>query len=158
MSDSTYVSEENKRAGNDDRDHYIDRISAAISTGHLSEEEFAARRDKALHAVIKKDLMVLVADLPELPVPPQPECKTHLVTYQVGGSWRFNPWRWGAGLVLSSALLVLPGPLCAAAFHGFDHAPGQGILPVLLILAGVATLLGLGIGWAPEDKKREEVR
>lgn len=148
---SDYVSEERKRVGNTDRDRYIDRLSAAISTGHLSEEEFSERRDKALVAVVKQDLRVLVRDLPG---PPEPE--RTLVTYQLGGSWRFSPWRWGTALILSSAMIVLPGPLCAAAFHGFDHAPGEGLLPVLLIMAGIATLLGFGIGWAPDSKREED--
>lgn len=148
-----YVPEERKRAGNADRDRYIDHLATAVSTGHISAQEFAERRDKALAAVTKEELRTLADDLPELP---EPKRSTHLVTYQVGGSWYFSPVRWGAALVLSAAMLVLPGPLCAAAWHGFNHAPGQGLLPVLLILGGVATLLGLGIGWAPDGSTQKE--
>lgn len=151
---SEYTPEEKKRVGNTDRDRYIDQLAAAISTGHISEEEFGERRDKALVATIKKDLIILVADLPDLPKP-----KRTLVTYQLAGcSWHFSPVRWGAALIISSALLVLPGPLCAAAWHGFDNAPGGGLLPISLILLGVTCLLGFGIGWAPDDKKREECK
>lgn len=146
------IPEEKKRVGNTDRDRYIDQLAAAISTGHISEEEFGERRDKALVATIKSDLISLVADLPDLPKP-----KRTLVTHQLAGSWLFSPWRWGAGLIISSALLVLPGPLCAAAWHGFDNAPGGGLLPVSLILLGVTCLLGFGIGWAPDDKEWTDV-
>lgn len=130
---SDYVSEEGKRVGNTDRDRYIDQLAAAISTGHISEEEFGERRDKALTAVIKSDLQALVNDLPDLPKP-----KRTMVTYQVAGDWYFSPVRWGIALVLSSALIVLPGPLMAAS----------------MICAGVALLLGLGIAWAPSGEKR----
>jgi hypothetical protein len=150
---SDYVPEERKRAGNADRDRYIDHLASAVSTGHLSEEEFTQRRDKALVATVKNDLMVLVRDLPDLP---KQERKTHMVQYQLAGTWLFSPWRWGAALILSSALIVLPGPLCAAIYHGFDNAPGQGIMPVLLILVGVFSLLIGGIAWSP-DAKHEEV-
>jgi hypothetical protein len=149
---SDYVPEEKKRAGTADRDRYIEQLAAAISTGHISDHEFEERRDKALTAITQGDLRVLVSDLPQLP---EPERKTHMVTYQVGGEWRFSPVRWGCALILSSAMIVLPGPLMAAAFHGFDNAPLAGGLPVLMICAGVALLLGLGIGWAPESPKRE---
>lgn len=149
---SDYIPEEKKRAGNTDRDRYIDHLATAVSTGHISEEEFSERRDKALAAITKGELQALAGDLPGLP---ERKRSTHMVTYQVGGSWHFSPVRWGAALVLSAAMLVLPGPLFAAAFGGFNHAPLEGALPVLLILAGVATLLGLGIAWAPCDKQTE---
>ena len=148
------VPEEKKRAGNADRDRYIDHLASAVSTGHLSEEEFTERRDKALTARIKDDLMVLVKDLPPVP---EPERKTHMVQYQLVGTWLFSPWRWGAALILSSALIVLPGPLCAAIYHGFDNAPLQGAMPVLLILAGVFSLLIGGIAWSPDAKHEEGV-
>jgi hypothetical protein len=151
---STYVSDEDKRAGNEDRDHYIDRIAAAISTGHITQAEFEERRDEALAAVTKKDLMVLVADLPEIPKPVR---KTRMVTYQVAGNCHFSPWRWGSALILSAALIVMPGPLFAAAFHGFDNSPKNGIIPILMIVAGVVILLGLGIGWSPDHKNEEWV-
>lgn len=143
------------RAGNEDRDKYIDQLASAVSTGHLKQHEFEERRDKALVAVHNSDLLHLVADLPETPRNPH---RTEMVTYQVGGEWRFSPWRWGSALVLSAALIVLPGPLFAAAFHGFDNVGDKGIAPILMIMAGVVLLLGFGIGWAPDSKRAEVVR
>lgn len=147
-----YVPEADKRAGNADRDRYIDCLATAVSTGHISEQEFSERRDKALTAIKKGELKALVGDLPAIP---ESKRSTRVVTYQVGGSWHFSPVRWGAALVLSAAMLVLPGPLFAAAFGGFNHAPLEGGLPVFLIMGGVALLLGLGIAWAPSDKETE---
>lgn len=148
-----YISEAERRAGNADRDRYIDHLANAVSTGHLREEEFSERRDKALLAKTKTDLITLVADLPDMPVK---EIRTHNVTYQVAGG-HFSPWRWGVVLVLSVSAIGLPGPLMAAAFHGFDHAPMSGGLPILLIIAGIVMLLFGGIGWCPDHTSEERI-
>jgi uncharacterized protein DUF1707 len=136
------ITDREKRIGNMERDQYADYLAFRVSTGHLKPEEFTERRDAALAAVTAGDLVTLTADLPPMPGP-----KQHLVTLD----WRgrtFSPARWAAAMAADLAL-ISGGPILARVFHGLDHAPLEGSLPGMLILAGVIVLLVGGILLAP---------
>ena len=149
-----HVPPEDKRAGNEDRDRYIDHLAASVSTGHLKPWEFDERRDKALQALTHGDLQSLVRDLPAVK-----QVVKHKVTYQVmtapSGNIRFSPWRWVTTTVPSLAMVILTGPFMAQAFHGFDNAPLAGAVPTLLIFLGVILTLVFGIGFAPDHTETE---
>lgn len=158
----TYVSEEDRRAGNTDRDHYVERLKGAVSTGHLTADEFEARSSEALLAVTKKDLMVLVADIPELSAREMTYggVKTVRVRNQVAasdlGDVPFSPWRWGITLFIGLTMVILPGPLFASIFHGLDNAPAGGGVPVMLIVFGaIVTIVG-GICFCPSNDFTEK--
>jgi hypothetical protein len=53
------------RASDAERDRVIAELGARFAEGFLSHETFAARVDAAMHARDRRDLSVLVADLPE---------------------------------------------------------------------------------------------
>jgi hypothetical protein len=151
---STYVPEEDKRAGHEDRDHYVECLKSAVATGHLTDDEFEERSSEALRAVTKKDLMVLVADVPELP---KRNTGTKRVRYQVAegssGHAKFSPVRWGITLFIGLTMIILPGPLFSSIFHGLDHAPAQGGLPIMLVVFGAfITIIG-GICFAPAESE-----
>ena len=152
-----HVSQEDQRVGHADRDNYIERLKNAVSTGHLTDEEFEERSSEALHAVTKKDLMVLVADIPEMPRNSSGEYVT--VRYQVAtgtnGAVPFSPWRWGITLFISLTMIILSGPLFAAIFHGLDNAPYAGGLPVMLIIFGAFLFILGGVCFCPGESEQK---
>ncbi len=56
------------RIGDRVRNKYIDHLSAMLSDGVLTQEEFSERMDKAATAKWERELKELVADLPDMPV------------------------------------------------------------------------------------------
>lgn len=58
-----------KRIGDADRNRFIEHLGNMFADGHLSEDEFGERSDKANAAKTLSDLYPLVADLPDMPVP-----------------------------------------------------------------------------------------
>lgn len=150
----TYVSEEMKRVGHADRDACVDQLAERVATGHLTQADFDRRRDKALAAVTRDQLNELTADLP---APPEPAARRYKIQV-AGNAYPFSMMRWTAGIAVSMAMIILPGPLWAAASHGFGHAPGEGAAPIFMILAGVILLFLTGIGFAPDGYDRENPR
>jgi uncharacterized protein DUF1707 len=141
-----------KRVGHAERDKNIDHLANMVAAGYLKQHEFDQRRDKALEAVTREDLEILVGDLPPIPRPPQVR-----VTYQVGGHAKFSKAKWIAALAFPS-LLIAAGPVFAAILHGFDHAPWHGASLVISIFAGAVLLLALGISFAPDQSRLEDSR
>lgn len=150
----TYVPDEGKLVGHADREKCTERLAQAVATGHLTQAAFEERRDRALEAVRRAHLDNLTADLPPEPKAPEKRYKTQVM----GNGTPFSPRRWMAGITLSTAMIVLPGPLWAAAAHGFGHAPGGGAAPLFMIMAGVVGLLVFGIGFAPDGETSTDYR
>ena len=144
-----------KRAGNQQRDAYIDHMINMVSQGYLPQGEFEIRRDKALTAATINDLTSLITDLPAMPALAKREVK---VTYQVYTSHgyrriKFSAKRWVSAIMTSLLLIIMPGPLMASAFGGFNHAPGRGFLPIILIFIGCVSLVISGVAFAPAESE-----
>lgn len=141
----TYVPDEQKLVGHADREKCTERLAQAVATGHLTQDVFEQRRDRALVAVKRADLDKLTADLPPEPRPPAKRYRTQLM----GDAYPFSPWRWIGSLVAAAALITLPGPVMSAEMGGFHNTPLHGTVAVLLIFAGVLTLFIGGAGFSP---------
>lgn len=142
----TYVPDEQKLVGHADREKCTERLAQAVATGHLTQAVFEVRRDRALLAVTRADLDRLTGDLPD----DRPPALTYR-TQVAGNGVPFSPRRWFASIVISVAMIVLPGPVWAAAAHGFNHAPMNGALPIFIIFAGCVLLIVTGIGFMPDS-------
>jgi hypothetical protein len=149
------------RIGDAERDSTLDYLATRVSTGHITQEEFEERKDKALAARTQTDLDYLTADLPPMParVVIKPAA-TRTVTAQMlrGDGDRkipFSPVKWALSSSFFLALVSLLCPLSAAIWHGLGHSPGDGGLSILLtIMAGVGFIVSI-IGFAPDSLKME---
>lgn len=140
-----------KRAGNSDRDKYVDHLSNCVATGHLKQSEFEERRDLALEAATHDELNALVRDLPGFPEPRRVK-----VTKRMAGG-NFSLWQWLAGVITGMAMAILPAPLMANAFHGADNGPLHGNLAILIIFLGVISTLVWGVVMAPDGEEYRTV-
>ncbi len=66
------MSEDDLRVGDAERDKTASQLSEHFAAGRLDHDEFAERSDRALRARTRRDLDVLLSDLPALPITPQP--------------------------------------------------------------------------------------
>lgn len=78
-----------------------------------------------------------------------------LVIREFGTDRRFRPWKWGLALASGLATAILPGPLWSAAAHGMGNTPGQGVLAILMMMAGIVATVALGIVWGPGEHVQE---
>ena len=143
-----------KRAGNADRDRYVDHLAAMVASGHLKQEEFESRRDSALEAVTHGNLQELVSDLPSLPEPPARRMRTYRVAVN-GRRCHMKTWLAVTGFFIVTTAFT--GPVCAGIWHGFGHAPLQGGLTILLILANIVAGLVWGVTMAPDYERKEYI-
>lgn len=61
---ASLLGDDSRRVGTQDRHAVLDALAESFSTGHLNEDELAERQDRALAAVTRHDLRVLMRDLP----------------------------------------------------------------------------------------------
>lgn len=139
-----------RRVGREERDATIETLRERVLSEHLTEEEFSERRDQALQARCQGTLDALTRDLPPLKPKAAPE---KYMTQIMGNAYPFNPWRWGAAIIFSVSAIVLPGPIMAAEWHGFDNSPWGGSAAIFCIIGGISLLLWLGLGWAPSGDR-----
>lgn len=143
------------RASNNFKERFTDHLADMVASGRLDKDEFTYRRDKALHAKYEKDLYALLRDLPSLPEVPQVK-KLEDMEYKsiIASDLPFHLKTWITLTSLAVSLIVLPGPLMAAAFHGFKNAPGGGTLPILLILLGAVSTVVFGVALGPGENRK----
>ncbi|TQN32266.1 uncharacterized protein DUF1707 [Haloactinospora alba] len=95
------------RAGDIDRDAVTERLTYAFQEGRLTLDEYHERLDRAMRAVVMRDLAPLTSDLPA-PPPPAPRTESEAgqeVSDERQERWRqrLEPWR---GLAAISVILV----------------------------------------------------
>lgn len=135
-----------RRIGYTDRDKCVDFLAERVASGHLTTEEFAERRDRALLATRQGELDALTRDIPPLPEKPVEKYKTQVA----GNAYPFSMRRWIGSLIIGASLIVLPCPIWSGAAGGFRHVPGDGVAAVILILVGVIITLFCGLGFMPD--------
>jgi hypothetical protein len=139
--------------GDQDRDSTVEHLASMVAEGYLTPEEFSTRRDKALTARTRGYLQGLARDLPAASV-----TEKRYRTQVAGNAYPFSWWRWIGTVSLGVCLIVLPGPIMAAEFGGFDHAPGSGSAAIWPIIIGVLIAFFGGVAFAPDGTEPERNR
>lgn len=135
------------RAGDADRDKVIEQLAGYVASGHLSQEEFTERRDRALKEETQRGLRRFMADLPQEPEPgPR---RRRLPDFSHGA-------RRGAfhsvAAVVTLAIAIIPQNIVVTGSHGIGNAhTGPLALGIFCIVAGaigfIVNLIG-AIAWA----------
>jgi hypothetical protein len=96
------------RASDADRDRYVEILKTNSAAGRLTDDELAARVDRALKAKTLGELEALVADLPEGNVDPVAELVGGVVRTGVQAA-RWGLWIGGGAAVLGILLPIAIG-------------------------------------------------
>lgn len=104
------------RVGDAERRQATDRLAGAMAAGQLTPEEHAERMDRALHAVTRRDLVELTADLPALPPDPADAAAEALRERRLE---LWSGWRsWLGTAVVLNAIWLVSG---LTSHNGFDY-------------------------------------
>jgi hypothetical protein len=124
------------RAGDADRNKYVDHLSKSVSTGHLTSEEFDVRSSRALTAKTIKDLDALIPDLPSMKsVAKQPSRFAGMTE-----EWNWPAVGWLGGIVGSLCLAVCTPIGIISGENGTNHLGP--ILPAVIALAIIIGVVG----------------
>ena len=128
-----------ERADRDMRDRYVAFLADMHARERISAEVFQVRQDAAMAAVTIADLRVLVADLPNLPVPAEKP--------GLGDRWkdtRFYVPVLAGGII--AAILVATGPFAVTAALGLSRSAVALPLGVAGILTGIVIAVFCVVG------------